>query len=250
MDFTGKKLDIAKMFNLPGLDIQALPGQVIVVMGPTGAGKSALAQQMATEQNDLNSVYANLENGFEMMFRRNVQQVSGLSKDEVKALYKLGNADYEKHFNHITYVDTYSMELEDIHDICESYAGQFQMLIVDHIKLVETGSTNDYSKVGDITRGLKALALKHEIIIMEISQVSKDVARNNTWDALSGSGNGSIGHDADIVMAITGDNTEKARTIRILKNRDGDCTSFDAVMLPSLRIEKLAPLPMVAQNAF
>ncbi len=220
-DFTGRQIDLANIFGFSNKDWKLVPGNVCVIMAPTGGGKSAFAQQITTISG-VNTIYASLEVSPIQMYRRSIQQVTGMSKTKVEQSLLQGDTSYMRHIEHVHYVQSYSLDLKEIHELIRNFEGQFTVLVVDHIKLIGSGSGDDYTRLGEITRQLKMLALKYKIIIIEISQVSNSVARTGTWDAVSGSGNGSIGHDADMVLALIGNNTEPAREVRCLKNRDGD----------------------------
>ena len=235
-DFTGRMIDLAAMFGFQGKDWRLVPGNVLVVMAGTGGGKSAFVQQITTESK-VNTIYGSLEMSPLQMYRRSGQQVTGLSKDEINAMIISGQTDFDRHISHVHYVQSYSLDMNEIHELIRTYEGQFITLVIDHLKLISTTGGVDYASLGEITRQLKMLALQYNIIIIEVSQVSNEVARKGQWDAVSGSGNGSVGHDADMVIALIGDNNRRERELRVLKNRDGDQgISFDGVLNDSFQL--------------
>jgi len=227
-DWTGRIIDIAKQFELPDKDIKLYPGNVIVVMGPTGIGKSAMATQLVLD-GLLPTIYSTMEVSAEQMQRRLIQTINGEDKKAVGEKILAGVIDYQKHAGHIMWTRDYKLSLDDLASAVTQWAGQFQVLVIDHIKLVSGNWNDDMRKIADITRTMKEIALEHGLIIIEVSQVSKGVARNAIWDAYSGSGNSSIGEDADMVLIVKGDPAYPERNIQIAKNRDGDSVEFDAV---------------------
>ena len=240
-DYTGSEINLAKQFGIEGKEWRLIPGNILALLGPTGGGKSALCQQIVKEAG-IPTLVASLEVSPTQMYRRDIQQLTGMTKQEVQnAILNNTLPDLSRYTDHVHYVDTYSLDMPSIVDLIKTYDGQFKVLVLDHIKLIN-GAVDTFARLGEITRELKMLALKHNIIIIEISQVSNTVARHNTWDAVSGSGNGSIGQDADMVMAIVGDNTRPERVIKLLQNRDGDhVPDFNAKMNDAFQIVRTAP---------
>jgi len=106
-----------------------------------------------------------------------------------------------------------------------------QLLAIDHLQFFIKSGENQANEVGRITRGLKSIAIKHEIPILLISHIRKLNHKNvPNLDDLKDSS--SIGQDADTVMMIwrnqfegeaerVSSNTEKNRFVlcKIRKNR-------------------------------
>ena len=97
-DFSGRTIDLAKLFGVEDKDATIYPGELVTIFGSTGANKTALAQNIVLGYNaeedeiqkdqQIPTLFLSLELSGFVMHRRNLQIVSGASKDEVVKNYK------------------------------------------------------------------------------------------------------------------------------------------------------------------
>ena len=89
-DFSGRSIDLAKMFGLEGKDCVVYPGELVTIFGPTGANKTTLAQNIACGydfgQNLINknwqlpTLFLSIELSGWYKHRRNLQIISRMTK--------------------------------------------------------------------------------------------------------------------------------------------------------------------------
>ncbi len=246
-DFTGKMIPLAEMFGLHNKDCNIYPGELVTIFGPTGANKTALAQNIALGYDFANdeirrewqipTLFLSLELSGWYMHRRNQQIVAGMSKDDVTANYKYVGDTYNKYLEHLnlqTVAPTPDMIQKTIRDL------QPNLVVVDYIDLVEVprGVTGEYEQVRYISHFLSNLAVNLDIIIIQISQVAREYSRNQILDIYAGKGSGAIENASRKVIGINGKQDSKDKTVSLFKNSDGDLFDVELEWTPSFRLRR------------
>ena len=118
---------------------------------------------------------------------------------------------------------------------------QPSMVIVDYIDLVETPPhiRGEYEQIKFISHGLSKMAVDNDIIIIQISQVSREYSRNEVLDLYAGKGSGAIENASRKVIGLTGNVDNKNKKVELLKNSDGELFSVDLEWTPSLRLRRV-----------
>jgi|TARA_R110002110_G_scaffold861_2_gene3268 hypothetical protein len=245
-DFTGKMLPLSEMFGIDK-DCNIYPGELVTIFGPTGANKTALAQNIALGYDFANdeirqewqipTLYLSLELSGWYMHRRNQQIVSGMSKDDVTKNYKYVGENYNKYLEHLniqTVAPTPDMIQKVIRDL------QPQLVVVDYIDLIEPpkGIRGEYEVVRYVSHFLSNLAVNLDIIIIQISQVSREYSRNQILDIYAGKGSGAIENASRKVIGINGKQDSTEKTVSLFKNSDGDLFDVELEWTPSFRLKR------------
>ena len=246
-DFTGKMIPLAQMFGLDDKDCNVYPGELVTIFGPTGANKTALAQNIALGYDFANdeinrewqipTLFLSLELSGWYMHRRNQQIVSDMSKDDVTANYKFVGDTYNPYLEHLniqTVAPTPDMIQKTIRDL------QPNLVVVDYIDLVEVprGITGEYEQVRYISHFLSNLAVNLDIIIIQISQVAREYSRNQILDIYAGKGSGAIENASRKVIGINGKQDSSDKTVSMFKNSDGDLFDVELMWTPSFRLKR------------
>ena len=198
-DYTGKSIDLAKMFGLAEKDCIIYPGELVTIFGPTGSNKTTLAQNIVLGYDfkediintdwQLPTLFLSLELSGHYMHRRNLQIVSGLSKDAVNDDVQQIGKDYADQLSHLT-IQTIATQPEAIAKKIKEM--QPTVVVIDYIDLLECPPhlRGEYEQVRYISHYLSNLAVNMDIIIIQISQVSRDYSRNEILDIYAGKGSG------------------------------------------------------------
>tara|TARA_R100000458_G_C8277825_1_gene253544 strand:+ start:2754 stop:4544 length:1791 start_codon:yes stop_codon:yes gene_type:complete len=246
-DFSGRSIDLAKMFGLEGKDCVVYPGELVTIFGPTGANKTTLAQNIACGydfgQNLINknwqlpTLFLSLELSGWYMHRRNLQIVSGMTKDQVSSDSKNVGKMYGHLLQH--------MQMQTISpspDLIQKQVRELQprLVVVDYIDLVETPPhiRGEYEQIKYISHYLSNLAVNMDIIIIQISQVSREYSRNQILDIYAGKGSGAIENASRKVLGINGKQDSSEKTVELFKNSDGDLFTVDLNWTPSFRLPR------------
>lgn len=102
------------------------------------------------------------------------------------------------------------------------------VLIVDYLQLMSGAGENRNQQIEEISRGLKALAKELNIVVIAISQLSRNAANKSRPQLSDLRDSGAIEQDADIVIFLYRDEVDNPNThmrgfadIFIAKNRQG-----------------------------
>jgi ABC-type polysaccharide/polyol phosphate transport system ATPase subunit len=246
-DFTGRKIDLAKLFGLGNVDTVIYPGELVTICGPTGSNKTTLAQNIAlayhaledviAKDEQISTLYLSLELSSWMMHRRNLQILTGQSKEQIDRNVKEMFKFHKNELDHIV-VQTVAPTINQIADKIREL--QPACVIVDYIDLVEPpkGMRGEYETIRYICHQLSSLAVNLDIIIIQISQTSREYSRTEILDLYSGKGSGAIENASRKVMILQGNAKSPYKTIKLLKNSDGDLWEIDLKWQPSFRMRR------------
>ena len=224
------------------------PGQMIVIAGRTGMGKTSLALQMAFHIAALGlgsvALYS-LEMSAEENLLRAVCQIADVDSAAllhgrirevdiprvVHAIGTLGDAAW-------AIGDEGTVRVADVRRQCEALkvTSGLALVVVDYLQLMTATAkvTNRTEAVSEISRGLKCLARDLEVPVVALSQLSRapkgqERKRPELSDLRE---SGAIEQDADKVIFVHRDDTLSGETtegsLLLSKNRQGPCAVIPA----------------------
>lgn len=245
-DFTGRCYEFSKQLGVKE-DCVFYPGDLVTIFGPTGSSKTTLAHNIALGYDHLNdrinvdaqvpTLYLSLELAGWYMHRRSLQIAANQSKQSVTAdyqsIYPLV-ADKVKHINVQTVPPTLEQIQKKISELNPS------MVIVDYIDLVETPPhvKGEYEQIKYISHGLSSMAVNLDVIIVQVSQVSREYSRNEVLDLYAGKGSGAIENASRKVIGLNGQAKSSVKEIKLFKNTDGELFDAKLEWTPSFRLRR------------
>jgi replicative DNA helicase len=246
-------------------------GNLVILAGQTGMGKSAFAGQLISNvaRSGRRVLLFNLEMTDEEIAER---QLAGLSGVGVSAIHRTTlDVDQLKRvvtgMGQLTKYPIYictkgGMTIEALRDKARAWVhrnGPLDLLVVDYLQLVNGSRVykgNRVQEVGEVSRGLKALAKELACPVVALAQLNRDVAKreNKVPTKFDLRESGDIENDADTIWMLyrpgyfEPDN-EKIQTraeVHVVKNRHGDeCQGERAILLrwdgPTNQFQDLAP---------
>ena len=245
-DFSGKTINIAKALGL-NLDCEIYPGELVTIFGPTGSGKTTFAQNLVLGvdfQNDkinidsqIPTLYLSLELSAWYMHRRNMQIVSGLDKEQVTNNFEK-IYDLHKVKINLLVIQTVAPTLDQIQNKIREI--QPAVVVIDYIDLISTNGRymGEYEQIKQVSHYLSNLAVNMDIIIIQISQVSRDYSRNEALDLYAGKGSGAIENASRKVIGLNGQANEDIKKVGMYKNTDGELFDTELVWQPSFRFRR------------
>ena len=247
-DFSGKMVDLGKSLDLNTTDCQILPGELVTIFGATGSNKTTLAQNIAlgvdfandriVKEWQIPTFFLSLELSAWYMHRRHLQIASGLTKEAVNADY-VNIYDKHKHELEHLVIQTVSPTIEGIMQKIKEL--QPSLVVVDYIDLVETPQQyrGEYEKIRYVSHQLSNMAVNLDLIIIQISQVSREYSRNDVLDLYAGKGSGAIENASRKVIGLHGQSSVPKKQLRMFKNTDGELFNCDLEWNPSFRMQRI-----------
>tara|TARA_R110000824_G_scaffold232395_1_gene420450 strand:- start:16240 stop:18030 length:1791 start_codon:yes stop_codon:yes gene_type:complete len=245
-DFSGKTINLGKALGVEK-ESMIYPGELVTVFGPTGSNKTTFAQNIALGVDFVNNqivkewqiptLFLSLELSSWYMHRRHLQIVSGKSKDEVNSHYNTLYESHKEELEHIM-VQTISPTLENIYEKVREL--QPALVIIDYIDLVDTPVSyrGEYEKIKYISHGLSNMAVNNDLIVIQISQVSREYSRNEVLDLYAGKGSGAIENASRKVIGLNGQPNSTSREVKLFKNTDGELFDTHVEWTPSFRLRR------------
>jgi len=248
-DFSGRTVNLSNMLGLSrDIDATIYPGELVTIFGPTGSSKTTLAQNMALGVDFVNdrivkewqipTLYLSLELSAWYMHRRHMQIVSGCSKEEIHARYADIFEAHKDELSHIA-IQTVSPNIEQIKEKIREL--QPTMVIVDYIDLVDTPPhiRGEYEQIKHISHSLANMAVNYDLIIIQISQVSREYSRNEVLDLYAGKGSGAIENASRKVIGLNGQADNNIKEVNLYKNTDGELFNTSVEWRPSFRLRRI-----------
>ena len=216
-DHTKQSINLANLYTLEK-DYWIYPGEMIIIYGDTGMGKTAWVQNLCTDIG-LNILFLSLEVSPDLMYRRFIQISTGKSKTEVDDHYKVENNAWSSQIKHIT-VGWVPPALDKVKELVAEVNPA--VLVIDTIDCLKVNSyvKDQTLKMDMIIDELRAVATQQDIILIGVSHITKSDARGGSLDVHSGKHSSSIAQKADKVISITGLRDSLTRVISSLKARD------------------------------
>lgn len=221
-DFTEHGMNLRDAYSMED-DYWILPGELVIVSGNTGLGKSTFVMNLVTKFPKLKTLFMSLENNWHLTYRRFVQMTHGLTKEQAIEEYRRQEhppMHYEEAFKHISIV----CESPELSTMMKTIAmSSVKVVVVDPTDMINVrGTRDDYSAMTAIIRGLKNFAEAQQIIIIAVHHVNKEALVNNRTDIGSLKGTSDVSQKADKVITINGDRDNVRRVVQANKSRDED----------------------------
>ena len=211
-------------------------GDVMIIAARPSVGKSAIALQIGRKfgRDGYRVGYFNLEMAEKQIYERAIASVSGIDMTRIRLAtnflndeeekFKSGNEQLSDEKNFFVITGTKSIKQIRAKQNKEKY----DVIIIDYLQLIVSAGNrggNRASEVGDISRGLKAIATDFQIPVIALSQLNRASERlkdkePNLADLRE---SGDIEQDASIVLMMwnSNENDRSEKTIKVEKSRNG-----------------------------
>ena len=210
-------------------------GDVIIIAARPGVGKSAFALQMIRKfgRDGYKVGYFNLEMSNKQIYERSVSSASGLDMTRIRLATNFLNDEREKFMQgneqlkneKNVFVITGTQSINSLR--ATQKRDKYQIIVVDYLQLIQsTGKRNNrVSEVGDISRGLKAIATDFQIPVVALSQLNRASEMNKDKEPAMSElrESGDIEQDASVILMIWNPNKEdeSEKKIKVEKSRNG-----------------------------
>lgn len=223
-------LDLGRWLPSFGKLRRITPGNVVLIVGDTGFGKTNVLLNVIRSAKHLPSLFFELELPKTDMFERFVAHRHKLTGKQVEEEYEKGQlvgADVlDEEFPNMHICEEGRMTLgmmETIVTKAELKMGVKPVLVaVDYAQLMAGEGKSRYEKASEVAEGLKILAKATKTIVLVSSQVDRESGRSNTVGVHSAKDSGSLENSAGLIIGMKRDEQDASlMTLRILKATKG-----------------------------
>ena len=136
-------------------------------------------------------------------------------------------------------IQTIPPTLEQIKDKIRQL--QPAVVVVDYIDLVECPPhvKGEYEQIKYISHNLSNMAVNLDVIIIQVSQVSRQYSRNEVLDLYAGKGSGAIENASRKVIGLNGQAESNIKSVEMYKNTDGELFKTEVEWRPSFRLRRI-----------
>lgn len=216
-------------------------GDVIAIGARPGVGKSAFVTQIAANMADegYKVGFYNLEMQEKQVYERFVVNASGLSLTRLRRALNF-QGDEEKLFTEANeklskienvMIATGSKAINEIR--AEVKHMEYDIIIIDYLQLIRgdgSRKNNRYAEVGDISKGIKQIAMELNIPVIVLSQLNRtsEMGKGKEPTMAEFRESGDIEQDASVVMLMWNLDEEdrSLKGLKVDKNRQGGIDSF------------------------
>lgn len=224
----GGGLDIKRIFPEIPDEMKFRPlvgGDVLVINASTGAGKTALAQNIAVESPENPIPWFSLELSETRMHERNLILTNEISGEEVER--RILNDEHldTSAFDHIEIYDNALANLKYLDEQLTLFrlktGKRPQIGVIDYIQLMDKPERgmSEVEGLKQNSYGIKRLAKKHNMVFIVLSQIG----RKDEANLFASKGSGAIEESATVMMGLNYiEGCRDGRRIGIDKNSNGD----------------------------
>jgi len=220
-DFTKTSFNLRDIYDI-SYNYIFYPGELAMLIGDTGLGKTAWLQNLVVSTPNLDCLYLSLEVHDHLIYRRFLQIANGIKKEKVMDLHSVDlNGELQDAITPIEHINimTTTPEIGSMKQLITELSPK--IVVIDTIDAIKVNYNNDpFNKMEVIINELKQLAVQESIIIIGVSHISKSASFESRLTVHSGKGNSVIEQKADKVIGIMGEREATRRVIRSLKSRD------------------------------
>jgi replicative DNA helicase len=214
------------------------PDQLIILGARPAIGKSSLALNILTHavKEGFNGLFFSMEMSRTQQTNRMICSESGVTLQRIKDglmskqdLQRIGAAGAQIAQGNLWLETTPAITLHQLRSIARrmKYQGKLDFIVIDYLQLMRCPSRradgNRALEIGDITGGLKQLAMELHIPIMALAQLNRDADKRALPKASDLRESGTIEQDADVIILMHREKEEQSEECKVLieKQRDG-----------------------------
>lgn len=224
-------LDLGKWLPKLGKKVRRLmPGELVLMMGDTGTGKTALLSNLARACKPLPTLMFELELPGELLFERFVAAEMQMACKEVESEYKKGSGAGQevlsKAFPHLFLCWESRQTIENLEHLihrAELKIGERpKVVILDYVQLLKGKGSNRRERIANIAEDLKVIAKTTRTIIVIASQVSRPNSDDPEITLHDAKEAGELENSSGLVLGAWRDPEDKKKLhLKILKNTKG-----------------------------
>ena len=186
--------------KLYGKDFPVYPGEVVIIQAPPASMKTMLLQNWMV-QLKRPTYFLEMEMSPRQIWSRFVQIEMGWSEEELMAHYRQFRNGMEDKFKWLI-VDYSAPYANEIEKRITMLPRKPEIVVVDHMGLMRSRQNDNNMKVEDVSQALMELAVKHNVVVIAVSEISKS-AFTDGMNIASSKGSFRVAYNANKVLSLT-----------------------------------------------
>tara|TARA_R100001086_G_scaffold87927_1_gene42985 strand:+ start:3022 stop:4776 length:1755 start_codon:yes stop_codon:yes gene_type:complete len=225
IDFLDSNIEPINIGEIYNQDFPIYPGEVLVIQAPPKSMKTMLIQNWLCALKRP-TYFLELEMSSRQIYMRFLQIQLGMTEQEILSYYRDKKNGLHKDFEWLTF-DTNNCHPFEIEKRISSLAQKPEIVVVDHMGLLNTNHKDANMKMEEISEGLRTLAIRQNVVVITVSEISKGAIReNNVSDISASRGSFRIAYSANKILSLHADrdkmdgNRIKRIRVRTVANRE------------------------------
>ena len=199
VEFLQSTVSPCNIGHLYGQDFPIYPGEVVIVQAPPASMKTMLLQNWMVDLKK-QTYFMEMEMSPRQIWSRFVMMEMNWTEEELKNHYLAGKNGMQERFKWLTvdYSACYPNELEKR---ILMQAVKPEVVIVDHMGLLKSKYEDNNRKVEEASQALMELAVKHNLVVFAVSEISKQ-AFNEGMNMASAKGSFRVAYNANNLLSV------------------------------------------------
>jgi hypothetical protein len=239
IDFYTESVTPLNIGSLYGQDFPIYPGEVVILQAPPASMKTMLLQNWATAFKK-QTYFMEMEMSARQIWSRFVMIEMGWTEEELVEHYMQKKNGMDERFKWLTmdYSAPYPYELDKRISILNKKP---EVVIVDHMGLFRSKQRDSNMKAEEVSQALSELAIKHNVIVFAVSEISKQ-AFNEGMNIASSKGSFRVAYNANKVLSLKpfkDKETGLIKNIQVVSDKNREKEHLNVLLkINNVRIEK------------
>ena len=221
IDFYKRDLNPINFKEAYNCDFPIYPGEVVILQAPPASMKTMFLQNMMVAFKRP-TYFIEMEMSPRQIWSRFAMIETGMTEEELAEHYKKYNNGISQKFNWLT-VDFGSLYTHELEKRIATLPVKPEIVVVDHMGLFRSKKHDHNMKVEEASQALMELAVKHNVIVFTVSEISKQ-AMVEGMNIASSRGSFRVAYNANKILSLKPFKDEKGE-IKMLqlvsdKNRE------------------------------
>ena len=238
IEFYAKDDDPINIGHLYGQDFPIYPGEVVIIQAPPASMKTMLLQNWMVALKRP-TYFIEMEMSPRQIWSRFVMIENKWTQEQLVEHYSQLQNGQEDKFKWLT-VDYSSPYPSDIEKKISMMDNKPELVIVDHMGLFKSKRQDNNMKVEEASQALMELAVKYNIVVFAVSEISKSAFKEG-MDISSSRGSFRVAYNANKLLSLTPYRNRETNLIEMIhiksdKNREREFLSVK-LNVNNVRIE-------------
>ena len=238
VDFYTKEHKPLNLGELYGQDFPIYPGEVVILQAPPASMKTMLLQNWMVAFKRL-TYFIEMEMSPRQIWSRFVQIEKNWTEEQLVSHYKTFQNGLDKDFQWLTvdYAPPFPQELDKRISMLPRKP---EILVIDHLGLFKSNQRDSNMKAEEASQALLETAVKHNIIVFAVSEISKQAFKEG-MDISSSKGSFRVAYNANKVLSLKAwrdPDTGLVRELTVISDKNREKEQLNVrLQINNLRIE-------------